>query len=92
MERASILSGDSLPDAEVFSKILGSSAEAADDDHDLNIRRRVDGLEKRLIATALRRSGGRKRDAAVLLGIDPKNLGYYQKKHGIAEPAEESAP
>jgi transcriptional regulator with GAF, ATPase, and Fis domain len=48
----------------------------------------MDALERRLIASALERSGGRKRDAALLLGVDPKNLGYYLKKHEIAEPEE----
>ena len=32
---------------------------------------------------ALRRSGGVRREAASLLGIDPRNLGYYFRKHGL---------
>jgi DNA-binding NtrC family response regulator len=88
MERASILAGDGLPDAALFSRILGSGGPTGEDEDDLNIRRRVDALERRLIATALKKVGGRKRDAAQLLGVDPKNLGYYLKKHEIAEPEE----
>ena len=88
MERASILAGEGTPDADLFSRILGGSDPGGDDDHDLNIRRRVDALERRLIAAALKRAAGRKRDAALLLGVDPKNLGYYLKKHGVAEPEE----
>jgi len=90
MERASILAGDAAPDGGIFSRILGTPAAMEEDDQDLNIRRRMDGLEKRLIATALKRAGGRKRDAALLLGVDPKNLGYYIRKHGLAEPDEGS--
>ena len=94
MERASILSGDKIPDAALFVRILGSAMAAAvqgeDDDHDLNIRRRVDALERRLITTALKRASGRKPDASLLLGVDPKNLGYYLKKHGIARPEGEA--
>jgi DNA-binding NtrC family response regulator len=88
LERASILAGDRPPDAALFARILGGGGPADEDENDLNIRKRVDGLERRLIATALKRAGGRKRDAAVLLGVDPKNLGYYLKKHEIAEPEE----
>jgi len=89
MERASILAGERLPDAALFSRILGTPAPSGEDENDLNIRRRIDGLERRLIVGALKRAGGRKRDAALLLGVDPKNLGYYLKKHGIAEPDDE---
>jgi two-component system, NtrC family, response regulator PilR len=88
MERASILAGDQAPDAALFARILGGADRTGDDDNDLNIRRRVDALERRLIAAALKRAAGRKRDAALLLGVDPKNLGYYLKKHGVAEPEE----
>jgi DNA-binding NtrC family response regulator len=90
MERASVLAGDSLPGAAELARILGKSGGAAEDELELNIRMRVDALERRLIGAALKRTRGRKREAAVLLGVDPKNLGYYLKKHGIAE-ADESA-
>ena len=32
---------------------------------------------------ALRRSAGVRREAARLLGIDARNLGYYFRKHGL---------
>ena len=90
MERASILAGDAPPDAAIFSRILGTQAATEEEDLDLNIRKRVDSLERRLISTALKRAEGRKRDAALLLGVDPKNLGYYLRKHDIEEPEEVS--
>ncbi len=88
MERASILAGESPPGADLFERIVGGPRGPEDEGLDLNIKRRVDALERRLISTALKQSRGKKRDAAHLLGVDPKNLGYYLKKHGIAEPEE----
>ncbi|HKE02284.1 MAG TPA: sigma-54 dependent transcriptional regulator [Planctomycetota bacterium] len=54
----------------------------------LRIRERTDELERALILEALRRSGGRKRDASSLLGIDARNFAYYLKKHGLASTPE----
>jgi transcriptional regulator with GAF, ATPase, and Fis domain len=50
---------------------------------DLNLRDTLNRHEKELVKEALRRSGGVRRDAAGLLGIDPRNLGYYFRKHGL---------
>ncbi|HET6201384.1 MAG TPA: sigma-54 dependent transcriptional regulator [Planctomycetota bacterium] len=50
----------------------------------LRIRDRTDALERTLITQALARTTGRKREAAALLGIDPRNLAYYLRKHGIS--------
>ena len=36
-----------------------------------------------LLERALAESGGSKRQAAKLLGIDERNLGYFLKKHGL---------
>jgi transcriptional regulator with GAF, ATPase, and Fis domain len=35
------------------------------------------------VVEALRRSGGVRKEAARLLGIDPRNLPYYLRKHRI---------
>ena len=59
---------------------------------DLHLRRNVESLERQLVTEALSRVGGRKREAAALLGIDPKNFSYYLRKHGISEGAEEASP
>jgi DNA-binding NtrC family response regulator len=52
---------------------------------DLNLRDAVTRLERQLIIEAQRRSGDVRKEAARLLGIDPRNLAYYLRKHGLAE-------
>jgi transcriptional regulator with GAF, ATPase, and Fis domain len=42
-----------------------------------------------LLLEAQRRSGGVRKEAARLLGIDPRNLAYYLHKHGLADGGEE---
>jgi transcriptional regulator with GAF, ATPase, and Fis domain len=91
MERAAILSAVAVPDAALLTSILGSAssaggAAAADD---LQLRRRTDALERDLIAAALAKAHGTRREAAHLLGIDPKNLGYYLRKHKLVEEGAE---
>ena len=44
-------------------------------------------FERGLISEALERSGGRRGQAAELLGIDPRNLSYYLKKHDLQSGA-----
>ncbi len=56
---------------------------------DLNLRSALAAEEKRILAEALQRSGGIRREAAKLLGIDARNLGYFLKKHGIEQKGEE---
>jgi len=50
---------------------------------DLVLRDNLDRLERSLILEAHRRSGGVRREAARLLGVDPRNLAYYFRKHGL---------
>ena len=50
---------------------------------DLGLRDNLDRLERSLILDAHRRSRGVRREAARLLGIDPRNLAYYFRKHGL---------
>ena len=45
---------------------------------------RCNRLERELLLEAQRRAGGVRKQAAHLLGIDPRNLAYYLHKHGIA--------
>jgi transcriptional regulator with GAF, ATPase, and Fis domain len=52
---------------------------------DLRIRTRTDALQRELLREALRRTGNRKTEAAALLGVDPRNLAYYLRKHGFRE-------
>jgi two-component system response regulator AtoC len=51
--------------------------------HDLFLRENLGRLERSLILEANRRSGGVRREAARLLGVDPRNLAYYFRKHGL---------
>jgi DNA-binding NtrC family response regulator len=52
---------------------------------DLHLRTRLDAAEKEIVLAALARSEGKKKDAAHMLGIDPRNLGYYLRKHEITD-------
>ena len=57
------------------------AAAAASDD--LNLRDNLNRLERELLLEAHRRAHGVRREAARLLGIDPRNLAYYCRKHGL---------
>jgi transcriptional regulator with GAF, ATPase, and Fis domain len=47
---------------------------------DLDLKRRIRALERDLFQEALRRAGGKKSDAARLLGIDASNWAYHAKR------------
>ncbi|HEX5135923.1 MAG TPA: sigma-54 dependent transcriptional regulator [Planctomycetota bacterium] len=71
--------------ARLFAK--GGALGAADlepllpaDESDLDLKRRTRALERQLFLEALRRCGGRKAEAARLLGIDPSNWAYHAKR------------
>jgi two-component system response regulator HydG len=53
------------------------------DESDLSLRTRLAVVERETLLEALRRSNGVRKEAARLLGIDPRNLPYYLRKHGI---------
>ena len=55
----------------------------AEGPQELALRENLDRLERSLIVEAQRRSRGVRREAARLLGIDPRNLAYYFRKHGV---------
>lgn len=92
IERALILNpGDTLnlPDLLAGSGMpaepggAGQGNETVRGDSELNIRTALGRREKELVLEALRRSGGVRKEASRLLGIDQRNLGYYLRKHGI---------
>jgi DNA-binding NtrC family response regulator len=62
------------------SDATGAAPPATDD---IALRENLNGLERTLIVEAHRRSGGVRREAARLLGIDARNLAYYCRKHGL---------
>lgn len=55
---------------------------------DLTLRRRTEEFQRELVREALSRSQGRRSECARLLGIDPRNLAYYLRKHGFIEDEE----
>jgi DNA-binding NtrC family response regulator len=57
---------------------------------DLNLRSALAKRERELLDEALRRSDGSRKDTARLLGIDPRNLSYYLRKHGLESDTEGS--
>jgi DNA-binding NtrC family response regulator len=85
IERAMILNpGETLasldlPQVEGLSVRPSDIAEASE----LNLRAAVGRLEREVVVEALKRSGGVRKEASRLLGIDQRNLGYYLRKHGI---------
>jgi DNA-binding NtrC family response regulator len=84
LERALIVAGSAPPDAALFRRILEATLPTpAAGVHDCHLRTNLDALEKQLITKAIAQAGGVKKEAAALLGIDAKNLGYYLRKHGI---------
>jgi two-component system, NtrC family, response regulator AtoC len=50
---------------------------------ELNLRGALNRLEEELLVEAQRRAGGVRKEAARLLGIDPRNFSYYLRKHGM---------
>jgi DNA-binding NtrC family response regulator len=50
---------------------------------DLQLRPHLKRTERRLLERALAAASGSKRNAARLLGIDERNLGYFLRKHGL---------
>ncbi|PYT08457.1 MAG: sigma-54-dependent Fis family transcriptional regulator, partial [Acidobacteria bacterium] len=91
IERAMILNAegslsslDLSPAQGLASAALGgSSPEGTAQTSELNLRAALGLREKEIVLAALRRSGGVRKEAALLLGIDQRNLGYYLRKHGI---------
>ena len=89
IERALVLSrGDRLdvqhfpiePATSATTAAVAGAAISLDDTEDLNLARAVDAVEERMIAEALRRSGGNKTKAAAILGISGRSLWYKLDK------------
>ncbi|HVQ29275.1 MAG TPA: sigma-54 dependent transcriptional regulator [Vicinamibacteria bacterium] len=85
IERALVLHPGHGLDALDLGLEAGASAptDLATPAGDLNLRLTLNRHERDLVMEALRRSHGLRREAARLLGIDPRNLGYYFRKHGL---------
>lgn len=82
VERAVILEqGDAITLESIPENLL---AQAGSVENPFRLRNRLRHEERKAILEALRSSGGVRRQAAQLLGIDERNLSYYLKKHGLS--------
>ena len=81
IERALVLEDDGFALAEGPGSPLREEAATSD----LNLRAAMHRLERELLLEARRRSGGVQKEAARLLGLDPRNLAYYLRKHDMME-------
>jgi two-component system response regulator HydG len=77
IERASIAGDGPFIDAAAVEPHIPA------EDSDLNLRARVEAFERELFREALRRAGGKKSEAARMLGIDPSNWSYHSKRLGL---------
>jgi DNA-binding NtrC family response regulator len=82
VERAVLLekSEQVLPSSLPFSRRAERPCESRSD---LNLRSALLAEERRMLIEALERAQGVRREAARLLGIDARNLGYFLRKHGL---------
>jgi DNA-binding NtrC family response regulator len=87
IERALIVADAGELDAELFRGILESSAPSARsmESNEFHLRKNLDALERDIVLRAIAHTQGKKKEASLLLGIDPRNLGYYLRKHKITE-------
>jgi DNA-binding NtrC family response regulator len=84
VERALILNPErGLEDLDLAPEAAAPRTGSSDELGDLNMRDVLNRHERELILEAQRRSKGVKKEAARLLGIDPRNLGYYLRKHNL---------
>ena len=88
VERATILAAGPMELRALLPGLIGAQrqvrAERPELGADLNLKQNLDTLGRQLIEEALARSGGRKKGAAELLGVDSRNLGYYLRRHGVS--------
>jgi DNA-binding NtrC family response regulator len=90
IERALILSPrGGLEALDVAPDAAGAPPPGDEPAGELNLRAALTRLEKDLLREAVRRSGGSRKEAARLLGIDARNLGYYLRKHHLDADAGE---
>jgi len=85
LERALILNAGAVLDSLDLTSLAGDSLAASPtaESDTTNLRLALARREKEVLLDALRHSGGVRKEAARLLGIDQRNLAYYLHKHGI---------
>jgi two-component system response regulator HydG len=85
VERAIILNPRNVVESLDLAPAPAPAASAANDEPigDTNLRAALMKREREVVIEALKRSGGVRKEAARLLGIDQRNLAYYLRKHSI---------
>lgn len=91
LDRTGTIRGDQLPLAQTATRAEPRGEPHAKPAEGLNLREAITSEERRVLEEALRRAGGRRREAARLLGVDERNLSYFLKKHSLSAPKRESA-
>jgi len=79
VEKGEVIQPGSLP-PQVASPAPAALGEQM---REVNFKREVCHYKRELVIDALRRAGGVKKEAALILGISPRNLSYYIKKFKI---------
>ena len=88
IERALILNPrQGLAELDIAPEAGVSPRNAHESTGDLNLRDVLNRHERDLLTEAQHRSKGVRKEAARLLGIDPRNLNYYLRKHGLDSDA-----
>ena len=87
LERSLILDPGEVLTSLDLPPVQGLAPAGAPPDAELNLRVVLAQRERELLLEALRRSRGVRKEAARLLGIDPRNLPYYMRKHGLENEA-----
>ncbi len=82
IERAAVLAESSEITASCL-RLHEYAATSADPNRQLNLRAVLAAEEKKTLVEALLRAHGVRREAARLLGIDPRNLVYFLRKYGL---------
>jgi DNA-binding NtrC family response regulator len=84
IERALILNPrQGLAELDIAPEAGVSPRNAHESAGDLNLRDVLNRHERELLTEAQHRAKGVRKEAARLLGIDPRNLNYYLRKHGL---------
>ena len=83
LERTLILNPSESIEALELSPVAAAPAAGEVPVEETNLRSALARREKEVVIEALRRSGGVRKEAARLLGIDQRNLGYYLHKHDL---------
>jgi DNA-binding NtrC family response regulator len=84
VERAIILNPrDVVESLDLGAPVAAAPTAGEAQTDETNLRAALLAREREVVIAALKRSGGVRKEAARLLGLDQRNLGYYLRKHAI---------